>query len=143
VPAFKTSFKLQLKPSKSINRMLLAVHLLVASIMLLTTPSILIFVLSLLAITVSYVYFYRWHVAQSLKKSIVEVSLNALNVWSVRTVSTKYNEVTLLSSRFISQYLIILNFRISPMRRYTVLIVKSEIGENKFRHLSVRLKIML
>lgn len=143
MPTFKRSFKLQPKPSKSVNRVLLAVHLLVASIMLLIMPSILILVLSLLVIMVSYWYFYRWHVAHSLKKSIVEVSLNALDVWSVRTVSTKYNEVTLLSSSFVSQYLIILNFRLSPMRGYTMLIVKSEIDENKFRHLIVRLKIML
>jgi hypothetical protein len=143
MPIFKRSLKLYLKPSKNINRGLVVVHLLVASIMLLTLGLTLVLTLSLSAIIASYWYFYRWHVAQSLKKSIIEVSLNALGCWSLRTISTKYDNVTLLSNSFISQYLIILNFRISPRRTYTALIVKSELGENKFRHLIVCLKIML
>jgi hypothetical protein len=134
--------KLQLKSSRGVNIMILVTHLLVAVIIALVTSSILLVSLSFLIVSLSYLYFYRLHVVKRLRQSIVEVSLATSGDWSVLTSTGQYENVMLLPSSFSSQYLIILNFCTVTTKRYTLLIVKGMMGEDGFRHLRIRLKII-
>jgi uncharacterized membrane protein YgcG len=140
--AFNKPLTLQITPSRTISIIIATVHLLVAIIIFFlanTLPMATHFLLIIIIVS-SYLHTYRWHVAQTLKRSILEVTLNSSGDFSIITYLAKPKKVILLASSFSSQYLIILNFCSSDSRKYTVLLTNGMITEDDFRHLKVHLK---
>ncbi len=140
--SFEKILIIQLKPNKNLAVILAILHFLVLIAIILTEP-LSAFLLSLLIIAMmgSYIYYYRWHIACTLNKSITEVRVNALGDWSLSTFAGETIKSDLLCNSFVSQYLIILNFCSDNSAKHTVLITKSRIDADKFRHLKVHLKI--
>ncbi len=123
--------------------MIATVHLVVALILVFMAQLLPIIALLFLLVIIasSYYYFYRWHVSRTLSKSILELHINSSGDWTLITATKKHNNVIPLDSSFSSQHLMIINFSISTISQYTLLITKDMISKNEFRRLRVRLKI--
>jgi len=137
---FTKPLSLSLEFSRSIRWGIIIVHGLVASVIVVTSSSFSVAVLLLLLVLGSYLYYYRWHVAQSLEKSIVQVKLNSTGDWFLINSKNKRIKAILQSTSFLSQYLLILNFSSLESKSYTVLIPRDRIDLHDFRQLTVRLK---
>ena len=137
---FTKPLSLSLEFSRSIRWGIIILHGLVASIVAVTSSSFPVAVLLLLLVLGSYLYYYRWHVAQSLEKSIVQVKLNSTGDWFLINSQNKQIKAILQSTSFLSQYLLILNFSSLESKGYTVLIPRDRIDPDDFRQLTVRLK---
>jgi len=137
---FTKPLSLSLEFSRSIRWGIIIVHGLVASVIVVTSSSFSVAVLLLLLVLGSYLYYYRWHVAQSLEKSIVQVKLNSTGDWFLINSKNKRIKAILQSTSFLSQYLLILNFSSLESKSYTVLIPRDRIDPDDFRQLTVRLK---
>ncbi|HFC91830.1 MAG TPA: hypothetical protein ENJ51_03370 [Leucothrix mucor] len=140
--AFSTPLKLRFKSSKIMITMIATVHLIVALILVFMAQSLPIIALLYLLVIIasSTYYFYRWHISRTLNKSILELHINSSGDWSLLTFTKKYNNVTPLDSSFSSQYLVIINFSMTTIGQYTLLITNDMISKNEFRRLRVRLK---
>jgi len=136
---FTKPLSLSLEFSHAIFLGIVVLHMLVASIIV-ATSSVVIAILALLLVISSFVYYYRWHVTQSLAKSIIRVKLSSIGDWSLINSQNKRIKATLLPTSFLSQYLLILNFHSLEMKKYTVLIPKGRVSSDDFRQLKVRLK---
>ena len=141
--AFNKPLKLRFKSSQTIATMIATVHLLVALIIIFMAQLLSVIALYFLLIIIvsSTYYFYRWHISRTLSKSILELHINSSGDWSLITSTKKYNNVIPLDSSFSSQHLMIINFSISMISQYTLLITKDMISKDEFRRLRVRLKI--
>ena len=126
--------------NKTVQWMVIAVHFLVASILVLTTNSIIITTLLLLLVLGSFLYHYQWQVSQSLAKSIVAIKLSSTGEWCLFNANNTRIKATLQPSSFLSNHLLILNFHSVKVKKYTVLIPKGRLNPHDFRHLKVHLK---
>lgn len=137
---FTKPLNLSLEFSNSIRWGITALHLLVASVIMIASNSFVVTVLLLLIALSSYFYYYQWHVTQSLVKSIVKIKLSSTGEWSLINSQNKLIKVALQPTSFLSKYLLILNFYSLRNKKYTVLISKGRVNPNDFRRLKVRLK---
>lgn len=138
---FTKPLSLSLKSSASLAFIITVLHLLVASIILMSNSlplSILLFLIIL--IFASYFYYYQRYVSLSLKKSIIKIQINADGDWSLVNSKNKIIKATIHPSSFTSSYLLILIFHSIEINKHTVLITKSMINNNDFRWLKVRLR---
>ena len=137
---FTKPLNLSLEFSNSIRWGIIVLHLLVASVIIISSNSFFVTALLLLLVLSSYLYYYRWHVTQSLVKSIIRIKLNSAGDWSLITAQNKLIKATLQPTSFLSKYLLILNFCSLGNKKYTVLIPKGRVNPSDFRRLKVWLK---
>lgn len=99
-----------------------------------------------LLIIVSFIYYLRLHLSQNTKKSVLSIHQDSAKNWFITLNSnsgeTEPKSVELLSSSFISKALIILNYRDDQRSNYSVLITPDSNSSNKFRHLTIRIKLI-
>lgn len=100
----------------------------------------------LMGITVSVTYFLRLHIFLTLKSSVLSISQDSVNNWFVHTTGeSELKSVTLMPTSFLSNYLIILNYKLDNSKylsqKYSVLITKDSQSSKDFRILRARLNI--
>ena len=140
---FKRPLDIHLKPSMDVAIALATMHLSVAvAIFFLSSRKIntALFLLILISIALSYLYYYRWHVVRTLEKSVREIHISARDDWFLVNSSGQKIAATVLQNSFISNTFLVLNFRSAHDDKYTVLLTKNMIDCDRFRRLKVRLK---
>lgn len=115
-------------------------------VFLLDTPVIVTLSLWLL-VTISFRYYFQLHVLKTNVNSVLlakhtfdEAKHN--DTWLINLIEQKHGLIVkLLPSSFISQKLIILNFKDQNNQHYSLLVFNDAIAIEHFRQLKVRLKI--
>ena len=100
----------------------------------------------IMGITVSVTYFLRLHIFLTLKSSVLSIRQDSVNNWFVHTTGeSEPKSVTLMPTSFLSNYLIILNYKLDDSKylsqKYSVLITKDSQSSKDFRILRARLNI--
>lgn len=103
-------------------------------------------ILLVIAILISFYYYLQLHITQKLKKSVIAIQQDSTSNWFI-TLSgvdgkSEPKSVTLLPTSFISKVLIVLNYRDDNRSYYSVLLSPDSLSNNKFKHLTSRLKII-
>ena len=86
----------------------------------------------------SFIYYLRLHVFQSLNKSVLSIRRDSTGNWLIKTSQNPQKNVSLSGSSFVSNYLIILNYKSHGLfKNNTVLLTVDSLSKDDFRHLSV------
>lgn len=145
--SFNTPLFLAIKPSIQKSWVVLAPHalalVLVASV---SVFSLLIKFIIIALILISAITFYRLHLKQNLKKSVISIQQDSAKNWFLTTYDkgqdNNVKSVILLPSSFISKMLIVLNYRDDSGSYYSVMLTPNCISSNEFRRLRVRVNII-
>ena len=94
-------------------------------------------------ITLSFTYYYQYHIALKLKKSVVLIQQDSVKNWFI-TLSNNTNNndpksVNLLPSSFKSKLFIVLNFQDNNGSYYRAIILPDSISSINFKHLYIEL----
>lgn len=133
-----------MKPSMQKWLIVLIPHVLI-SIMVIcfSVFSLWIKLLLFLVIFISFIYYSRLHLFLHCKKSVVSIHQDSARKWLLSTnESTDKGDrlsADLLPSSFVSKMLVILNYKDSIGKVYTVIITPDCYSNNEFRRLRVRL----
>ncbi len=98
------------------------------------------FLISLVCVFLSLIYFVRLHLTLNSKKSILKIHFKAQDSWYLTLKNDIRVKVTILATSFSSNLLIILNFKDVTGRQYTALITPDGINPDEFRRLKVLIK---
>ena len=98
------------------------------------------FILSLLCIGISLVYFVRLHLTYCSNKSIYKIHIHTNDNWSVTFRDDVKDNISISASSFTSNILIILIFKDSSENFYTALITPDSVNKDEFRKLKVLIK---
>jgi len=97
----------------------------------------------LLTVIISAIYYSRYHLLQKYRKSVLSIHQDTASNWLITSNASSLEgeklRVELLPSSFVSQMLIILNFKSSIGEIYNVIITPDCFTDNEFRRLRVRL----
>jgi len=137
---------IEIKPTFQKALLIFTPHLLVFALVVsfdvfnwLIKASLLVFIF------ISIAYYFRLHLIQKSKKSILSIQQDSVNNWFVAIYDegheAKLESVILLASSFVSKSLIVLNYRNDSGSQYSVIITRDSISSNEFRRLQVRLKL--
>ena len=121
-------------------------HFLAVLLILFLVPLAGFMLLSLLfLIILSLLYFLSVHIFQKLHHAVIGIQRDSTNNWLITTAKDKNKAFhsELLSSSFVSPWLVILNFKGNhKLNAYTALIPLGSLPEDDFRRLRVILKTM-
>lgn len=95
---------------------------------------------SISCIVFSFIYLMRLHFWKTHNKSIKEIHLDSATNWTVVCGNKRHVQVELLTTSFVSYFLVILNFKGLNNRVYTAIIVPDSLSDQDFRRLRVRVK---
>lgn len=150
---FSVPLSITLKPTVTLSLLVVIPHMLafLIVVVLIAVPtsissvssSSLVWVAGFVTISciiVSLVYFSRLHIWKILDKSIKEIHQDSAKNWSVIVCDEETKSVQLLTTSFISTFLVVLNFKDLNSRIYTAIIVSDSLPGQDFRRLRVRIK---
>lgn len=139
---FNAPLALTIKPSLQKWLLIIVPHFIAFVIVL--TFSVFTFTLKAgltFLILFSFVYYFRLHLQQSLKKSVYLIHQDSAKNWFVITKDTERKEVTLSGSSFVSKLLIIINYNDINNNQYGVIVTPDSLSIDDFRQLIVRIKL--
>ena len=139
---FNNAIAVKIVPSLQKWLLVLVPHLWVMGLVLWVDVFTLMMRLIILGLVLlSGVYYGRLHLRQGLKKSVLMIQQDSAKNWQITIKGDEQKSVTLLPSSFISQALMVLNYRGLDNKSYPVLITPDSVSNNDFRRLRVRLKL--
>ena len=98
------------------------------------------FLLLIICIVISLVYFIRLHLLFSANKSIHTIQKSTNDIWKVTFKNGVEKNVSLMNTSFVSSLFIILNFNDSTSKQYSALISSDSVNHDEFRRLKVFIK---
>ena len=145
ISSFNQPFSIELKPSRAKLSLIVLIHLAIGIVLLvamtLSNFNGFIFAVSLFCIVISCVYSICLHIKLNLKKSILAINDDLNKDWKITLKDNHFKNVTLSPASFISNYIILLNFRdILEKSDYTSVITPYCVSKDDFRRLKVLVK---
>lgn len=141
---FNQSFTLKLKLSLARQAFILIPHGFIACILavfwVLNEVTTVYFLVSLLCMSISLIYFVRLHLIGNLNKSIRTIQKSVNNNWSLTFKDGTEENVRIAGTSFSSNNLVIITFKNVAEKNHTVLITPDSIDQNLFRILKVLIK---
>lgn len=135
-----TNLALNLCPSRQITIGLIIIHALtLASLSLYTADFVIKTLLTALILLHAY-HTYRHYAALTNKKSISSLELNTREEWWLYSKSGM-TKAELLGTSFITQYLIVLNFKTKQLLKTSVMLTRDSVSAEQWRKLRVYLTI--
>jgi len=140
----KQSFTIKIKASLSKQLLIVLPHVIVTAILFIFLDfkglTKIYYLMSLICISISLIYFVRLYLTFSAKKSIYTVNKDSNNNWSLTTRNSEKTNVSILATSFSSNLLIIFNFQDESEKQYTALITPDSLTQDEFRKLKVYIK---
>ncbi len=147
VNPFNKPLSLSIKPSRLKWAIIIVPHLL-ALVMVVSFDvfSVIVTIMLVSLIALSATYYSRLHLFRQLKKSVHTIQQDSANNWGLSLYDDGEKSETisaiLSASSFISNSLIVLNYRDNTGSQYSVIIPFDSLSSNDFRRLRVRLKLI-
>ena len=141
---FKQAFTIKIKSTLIKKLLIVLPHVIVAVLLFIFLDFkgliSIYFMLSLLCIAISLIYFVRLHLIFSSNQSIYNIQNNINDDWSLVLRDYEKVNVSISGTSFNSNFLIILNFKNESKEQYTALITRDSVTQSEFRRLKVRIK---
>ncbi len=141
---FKQALTIKIKSSLSKKLLIVLPHVIVVVILFIFLDfkglTLIYFLLSLLCITLSLIYFVRLHLLFSSNQSIYNIHNNINDNWSLILRNNEKVNVSISGTSFSSNLLIILIFKDESKKQYSVIIIRDSVTQSEFRRLKVRIK---
>jgi len=139
---FETPLSVLVKASFQKQLLISIPHLLALAITFLIIPfSIIMSLILMLFIFASFIFYFKWHIYKSLKRSLHEVRQDSAKNWLIRTKAGDFKKASLLDSSFASNWLIIVNYIDMDKVRYSAVFTPDSLSVEDFRRLIVRFKL--
>ncbi len=146
--SFERPLVIEPTASSQLKTLLFVSHAVAISVVFIFSQNLTVSLLLLPVVALSLLYYYRWHISNTLKKSVLSVQhhfqSNTQHKWSITPAESSKADliVELLPSSFVSTGLIILNFKAEDNQRYTCIIFSDAITAEQHRQLRVRIKVL-
>lgn len=141
---FNKAFTINIKASLEKYLLIIIPHLLVAIVLMIffdvKEQNLIYLIIILLCISISLLYFSRLHILFQSEKSIYEIHKNTSGHWKLKLKNGLTKDVTILTSSFVSNLLILIIFKDQSSKDYTALVTPDSVSTNEFRRLKVHLK---
>jgi hypothetical protein len=141
---FTQAVTILIKPSRIKQGLIVIPHLLVIMLLSLflslNVNSMIYFLIPLIIIALSFVYFVKLYLTLSLSKSVSMIHKTIGGSWSLSFKEDIKNDFLISETSFSSNIFLILNFYDKSNNTYTVLITPDSVDKDQFRRLKVLLK---
>ncbi len=131
-------------PSRIKQGLIVIPHLIVITILSLFLSlyanSVMYFLIPLIIIALSFVYYVKLHLTLSLNKSVSMIHKSIGDRWSLSFKDDIKNDFLISETSFSSNILLVLNFYDKSNNTYTVLITSDSVDKDQFRRLKIFLK---
>lgn len=142
----KKSRRLDISIKTTISKILLVMipHLFIIGMILFFLRhenfTIYLLLISMILVLASLIYFVRLHLTLQSKKSIKSLYIDAENNWMISRKEGGETRVTVSSTSFVSNLILILNLKHSTQNNSSVLVCADSVNKEEFRVLKVILK---
>jgi len=141
---FNQALKINIEPSLHKRLLIILSHLFISIVLvcitILSKLNILYLFVSLSCIFISFFYFVRLHINKSLKSSVLKVEKRANDYWMLTIKDEIQVKAVTTGANFISNHLILLNFKDQNKNSYIVFITPDSVSKESFRKLKVMIK---
>lgn len=140
----KQAFSIKFKSSLTKQLLIVLSHVIVIAIFFIFIDikglTAIYFLMSILCIAISLIYFVRLHLTLKSNKSVFTMHKDSNDSWSLTLRENEKVNVSISATSFSSNLLIILNFKDEFEKQYTSLITPDSVTHDEFRKLKVYIK---